>query len=362
MKYIFLIFTLLFGGVAESYFVEESCMFTYPNQSTSESFYIEAESGQWSKLPKESQVPKELITFAYDQNGILKAVQRISNQGNGQFYGVNYCIDDNHEISNEVHVREYRESSNNLDLVFTFQVKAGKLENLFLGAESPEPLFSSRSLEAEVDSKTAAEIFTVGNSVYYFNHLLNSYGEVPVNLLEKMTIFSDTQNVVDSFLERGVILKPSVRYLLDQEIVSGYPDGTFRLHNTINRAEFLKIALKAKGWLEEGRSCDLDFPDVQPEDWYHDYICEGVKQGFLQGYPDGRFHPERNVKFAEASKILVSLFSAKKIISDEVVWYQHYLDYLNEQNAVPESVKVPGQNLTRGEVAEMVYRLLKPKN
>lgn len=46
------------------------------------------------------------------------------------------------------------------------------------------------------------------------------------------------------------------------------------------------------------------FTDVQPTDWFAPYVSTMVQQGILTGYPDGTFRPSQGVNRAELAKIL----------------------------------------------------------
>ncbi len=47
------------------------------------------------------------------------------------------------------------------------------------------------------------------------------------------------------------------------------------------------------------------FPDVTPEDWFHDDVYRLIGEDILHGYSDGLFHPEREVSNAEFVKMLM---------------------------------------------------------
>jgi LPXTG-site transpeptidase (sortase) family protein len=145
----------------------------------------------------------------------------------------------------------------------------------------------------------------------------------------------------------------AINYLQVQNIVSGYPGDGFRPDNPINRAEFTKIITEAyyKGQAG-GSNC---FPDVGTE-WFAKYVCFTKTLNFISGYPDGSFKPANNINFAEIAKILVNV-KGITVTPDPVTWYKPYVEKLAGLNAVPASISGFGQKVTRGEMAEMVYRL-----
>ena len=99
--------------------------------------------------------------------------------------------------------------------------------------------------------------------------------------------------------------------------------------------------------------------DVWESDWFFYFVCVGVKAGLINGYPDGTFKPASPINFAEASKIIVkALFTDSDFeASHTETWYAEYVFQLTSNNAVPLSIRSPDQLITRGEMAEMIYRL-----
>lgn len=148
----------------------------------------------------------------------------------------------------------------------------------------------------------------------------------------------------------------AIQTLKDKGIVEGYEDGTFKPTAYINRAEFLKIVLESRGKDTEGSDC---FPDVSSQ-WFASYICTAQEEGIVNGYPDGFFKPERSISFAEAAKIL-SLAYEQDIDENSPDWYEPFVRALENSNAIPLSVENLEQTINRGEMAEMMWRLIEEK-
>lgn len=83
-------------------------------------------------------------------------------------------------------------------------------------------------------------------------------------------------------------------------VVNGYPDGTFLPNNNITRAEFATIA--ARFLTEEYVGPDL-FTDVSGH-WAQEYINRAANAGWINGYPDGSFHPDAYITRAEAMTLV----------------------------------------------------------
>ena len=148
----------------------------------------------------------------------------------------------------------------------------------------------------------------------------------------------------------------AIQSLRDKGVVEGYTDGTFKPTARINRAEFLKIILESRGTELDGENC---FPDVDDE-WFAKYVCTAKKEDIIDGYPDGFFKPERAINFAEASKILSRAYG-QSIDQYSPDWYEPFVRALETSKAIPLSVERLEQQVNRGEMAEMMWRLTEEK-
>lgn len=145
----------------------------------------------------------------------------------------------------------------------------------------------------------------------------------------------------------------AVTFLLDEGVVQGYPDGSYKPANTINRAEFVKIILESAGIAPEGANC---FPDVTDQ-WFAPYVCKAKAEGLVQGYPDGTFKPERPINFVESGKVVTEGLDIPADDTFQDAWYHKYVKAVEADDAIPPSVETFDQYLSRGEMAEMVWRV-----
>lgn len=92
----------------------------------------------------------------------------------------------------------------------------------------------------------------------------------------------------------------TVGYAVEKGIVSGYPDGSFRPDQAITRAEFSSIASRfAQLTLEK----NLFFTDLPPSHWGYKAVRLAASNGWIFGYPDNTFRPERAITRAEVTSI-----------------------------------------------------------
>lgn len=97
--------------------------------------------------------------------------------------------------------------------------------------------------------------------------------------------------------------KEPIETLATMGIIGGYPDGTFRPDKSINRAELTTLLVKAKpsGTPE---AVDTKFSDVKKKHWASYYINVGVDESMVTGYPDDTFKPSKSLNRAEGVTIL----------------------------------------------------------
>ena len=93
----------------------------------------------------------------------------------------------------------------------------------------------------------------------------------------------------------------AVMTLADKGVISGYPDGTFKPDASITRAEFVTMAMNFAN-AEKGTACS--FPDVPQNMWYYGAIAGATQNGWISGYPDGTFGPDRYITRAEVTSVI----------------------------------------------------------
>lgn len=160
------------------------------------------------------------------------------------------------------------------------------------------------------------------------------------------------------------VLDESALYAKAQGWMTGYPDGSFRPDKTLTRAELVKIVIVASGHDGDAGRCartdSLVLEDVPQDAWFSPYTCSALEQGILTAPKDGFLRPAHKVTLAEAAKILsvgIDGFDAPETSP----WYEPYLRHLATKNAIPATLGSQDSTVTRGEVAEILWRLKEKK-
>ena len=156
----------------------------------------------------------------------------------------------------------------------------------------------------------------------------------------------------------GNIYEDAVRYLAGKKIVQGYADGSYQPSKSVNRAEFTKIIVGAKLGSEPAKPTANCFSDVSKNEWYASWVCYAKDNGIIGGYSDGTFKPSANINLAEAAKILVNTLAVTKSTETGGEWYEVFIKSLQNSGYIPNTFSSVSQQVNRGQMAEMIYRIL----
>gem|GEM_PF-2483352 len=168
-----------------------------------------------------------------------------------------------------------------------------------------------------------------------------------------------------------------IQKLVQQGVVSGYEDKTFRPDNQISRVECAAIIARALA-LSSGSAGDLagfsDAADI-PE-WARGSVSATVYAGLLKGYPEAEgkivFLPQKQITRVELASIMARVVISKSgqqaaqkaafTDSQEIPqWAAEAVDLAAWKGFVkgyPDGTFQPQKSVTRAEAAAMIDRLL----
>ncbi len=163
-----------------------------------------------------------------------------------------------------------------------------------------------------------------------------------------------------------------VQSLSQANIISGFPDGTFRPEEQMTRAQFASVLSGAfpLPTIRPSRT----FSDVPTDHWAAGAISSAYAKGFVSGYPDGRFGLDQPITRLE---VLVSLtnglglkttgdtdkllaaFADRGEIPD---WARGAIAAATDKQLMVNYPNVnqlnPGRNATRAEIAAIAHQAL----
>ena len=110
--------------------------------------------------------------------------------------------------------------------------------------------------------------------------------EIKMSAVEPTEPVKSVKEPVFADLYEADWAKDYIEYLAEKGIVSGDADGNFRPNDTVRREEFIKMAVTAFHYSNEG---ECKFLDVQSGAWYYPYICRALAGGIVSGVSEEEF-------------------------------------------------------------------------
>lgn len=164
----------------------------------------------------------------------------------------------------------------------------------------------------------------------------------------------------------------AVEYCYAHALVSGVSSTEFGPTLNIRRGDFLLMLYRAAG--SPAVRSSVTFPDVAPTDYYADAIAWAQENGLASGMEDGSFAPKQNVTREQAftmlnrflpmlgihcepvSTAILEQFTDRDRISS---WAAEHAATLVAYQIVggSDGVLNPGGNLSRAEMAALLYKL-----
>jgi hypothetical protein len=132
------------------------------------------------------------------------------------------------------------------------------------------------------------------------------------------------------------LIAEAVEYLAEAKIISGRTETMFFPDDGITRAEFAKLLVLSLGIYDEDTKAE--FIDVSVDDWYYSYVASAADQELILGYGD-TFGPNDYITLQDVMRIIHRVMVSKGLSVEE--------------QEVQETLA------TRGQVAKLIYQLLK---
>lgn len=150
------------------------------------------------------------------------------------------------------------------------------------------------------------------------------------------------------------VIRLSTEGAAHEPYISGYDDGTFRPDNTITRAEATTIIAKLSG-IDESKEYENTFNDVAEDAWHKNYVNFAKEKGYIGGYDDNTFAPDKVITRGEFAVILGRYLG----INANSEW--EYMNNLKGKGIISGyedgSIKPDGK-ITRAEAVTMINRAL----
>lgn len=156
---------------------------------------------------------------------------------------------------------------------------------------------------------------------------------------KRISIVSDSNSFTD--VEKDRWSNKAISSLANGGYINGYEDGSFRPSMNITRAEFAAMATRYAQLTTVG---EHEFTDTVGH-WAEEYIDRAANAGWIEGYEDGSFGPEKYITRAEAmtiiNRMLTRYVDAEGLHADTKYWsdmnendwyYYNVLEATNSHN------------------------------
>lgn len=163
-----------------------------------------------------------------------------------------------------------------------------------------------------------------------------------------------------------------INTLVNDQLISGFPDGTFRPEGKLTRAEYAALISKTFDLPRQVGSYGNYFKDIDSDFWGKTAIQKTAEMGFISGYPDYTFRPHQPITRIQ---VLVSLVNGLGLTGSN----PHILNIFSDRAEIPsyaiQKVAIatrrglvvnypdleylnPNQEIKRGEIAVLLYQAL----
>jgi rare lipoprotein A len=152
----------------------------------------------------------------------------------------------------------------------------------------------------------------------------------------------------------------AIDFLQNEKIIKGFEkngERFFRPLQKVTRAEALKVLISSAEIPTEKNQISI-FSDVPQNSWFAPFVNAASTREIIKGFADGKFHPSAQVSRAEFAKMVALSFEMSVVEAKlEEKWFEPFMQVLEELNLLPNKESSPYESLSRGEMAEIIYRV-----
>lgn len=169
----------------------------------------------------------------------------------------------------------------------------------------------------------------------------------------------------------GHFAKEAIDFFSSKGILTGRPDGTFGINDSITRGEFATILARYES---SEPVYDIPFDDVAPDAWYAKGVAFCYKAGITTGKSENKFMPDASITRQELATMLYRYITYKGIEKEteekpefadnnSIDFYaQEAVNFLKNAgiiNGQGNNTFSPFEFATRAETSKMFYNVIK---
>ena len=157
-----------------------------------------------------------------------------------------------------------------------------------------------------------------------------------------------------SWAEEPPAVPIKIQWMQAVGFMTGDERGNLNLLEKVTRAEAAALVMRAMGLEQACMNAPETAPyqDVASEHWAGGYIERAVKEGILEGYPDGTFRPENPVLYEELLKMLITALNYEAQVP-QTAYPENYIQTARRLGLTNGIEAYPGQELNRMQAAEL---------
>lgn len=159
-------------------------------------------------------------------------------------------------------------------------------------------------------------------------------------------------------------LDKAIEVLKKAGFITGYSADSedFKVEKNVKRSEFASMIVRAMGLEASAKALatiPTGFKDVPTNHWANGYIAVAKQQGFVNGYTDGTFRPDRQISYQDMATMLTIALGQAEV---GTVYPAGYV-VKAQQLGLFNNVNVPAYTdmATRGNVFKMLYNMITSK-
>jgi hypothetical protein len=217
--------------------------------------------------------------------------------------------------------------------------------------EVPGGKINENNISVEVNHFTKYGVFVVGQST---------------------TVPTPTMNLSDI---TGHWAEADIKQAVSSGIVDGYPEGTFAPDQSVTRAEFAVMLMKALKMKGEGAT--LTFTDTAKIGaWAQKAVAQAAQLGIIQGYEDGTFRPDVEIMRTEMAEMIAIAMGGGQSIPESITtgfaddrnipaWAKASVAYVKQTGVMQgkgDHQFAPRDHATRAEAVTVLLNMLAQKS
>lgn len=205
-------------------------------------------------------------------------------------------------------------------------------------------VYAQEETELQPESTKVFEDVDIGHPEYVALKYLSENGIIQgyadgtfrpdelINRVEALKIILEANNLIDqtyiennslggtsfaqnpitfSDIYKSVWYYPYIKKAVEEGIVQGYPDGTFKPDQAINRVESFKMTMESDGIMPP-EVTENPFADVSTVDWFAPYVLEAKIREIIYFTMQNTVNPDRKMKRSRFAELVYRYIRSKE--------------------------------------------------